>query len=63
MLYLLDANVVKEALRLREEADPELVSRDVYTGYADDISDVEIEKLGRIHSSSPTHWPTQNDVS
>jgi hypothetical protein len=38
---------VKEALRLREEADPELVARVVYTGYADDISDVEIEKLGR----------------
>lgn len=38
---------VKDALRLDEEANPELVARVVYSGYADDITDVEIEKLGR----------------
>lgn len=37
----------KEALILAEEADPLFVSRAVYEGYATDLTDDEIEKLGR----------------
>ncbi|MBL7645925.1 MAG: DUF4411 family protein [Candidatus Hydrogenedentes bacterium] len=37
----------KEALLLEEEADPVFVSRVVYEGYATDLTEDEIEKLGR----------------
>lgn len=37
----------KEALLLDEDASPALVSRVVYDGYAPDLTDDEIEKLGR----------------
>ena len=37
----------RKALDLGEVADPELVRRVVYDGYAKDLTDDEIEKLGR----------------
>lgn len=38
---------VKEALLLDEEADPAVVSRVINDGYAPDLTDDEVEKLGR----------------
>jgi hypothetical protein len=38
---------VKEALRLREEADREIVSRVISRGYCPDPTDQEIESMGR----------------
>lgn len=38
---------IKEALLLEEEVDIELVQRGVREGYADDLSDHEVEQLGR----------------
>jgi len=37
----------KDALLLREEVDPELVARVVDEGYARDLSDQEVEQIGR----------------
>jgi hypothetical protein len=37
----------KLALELNEQANPELVSRVTYEGYADDLTDVELERIGR----------------
>lgn len=38
---------IKAALILKEEVDPGLVQKVIATGYAADLDDVEIEKLGR----------------
>lgn len=38
---------IKAALVLKEEVDPALVQKVIAEGYADDLDDVEIEKLGR----------------
>lgn len=38
---------VKEALLLNEEADPSIVARVINTGYAPNLTDDEIEKVGR----------------
>ena len=38
---------LKKALLLEEDADPAIVSKVVYDGYAPDLTDDEIEKLGR----------------
>lgn len=38
---------LREALLLKEEADPDIVSRVVNEGYAADLRDEEVEKLGR----------------
>lgn len=40
-------NDVKDALLLREEADPVLVARAVSEGYASDLTDEDVEKIGR----------------
>ncbi len=37
----------REALVLDEEADPQLVADVVNRGYADDLTDIEVEKIGR----------------
>ena len=38
---------IKKALHLADEADPVVVARVVVDGYAADLTDVEVEKLGR----------------
>lgn len=40
------SNDVKSALILNEEVDPELVDRVFNTGYANDLNEVEIDKIG-----------------
>lgn len=44
---LLKQDSVKQALLLKEESEPELVSKVVDQGYAPDLTDVEILVLGR----------------
>jgi Domain of unknown function (DUF4411) len=39
--------VNRNALLLDEEADPQIVARVIDQGYAADLSDVEVEKVGR----------------
>lgn len=40
-------NEVKTSLLLDEDADPDLVSNIIDNGYANDLTDAEVEKLGR----------------
>jgi hypothetical protein len=47
LLLWLDDAVTKKALLLDEIIDPDLVNTVVEAGYADDLTDDEIEELGR----------------
>ncbi len=39
--------VVEDALLLDEDPDPELVQKVVFEGYADDLTDIEVDQLGQ----------------
>lgn len=43
----LKQRVIKRDLLLKEEPDPDLIDRVVSTGYASDLTDLEVNKVGR----------------